>query len=66
MPIQVGDHVRMRFPEDARRTDNVTFEVMVVPLRTNNAPTWWELKGDTDGLTYVFTMLFACSIEPPP
>jgi hypothetical protein len=56
----------MRFPEDARRTDNVTFEVMVVPLRTNNAPTWWEFKGDTDGLTYVFTMLFACSIEPPP
>lgn len=66
MALQIGDHIRLRKPEDARATDNVTYEVMVMPVQKNMGPTWWELKGDQDGLIYVFTMLIVFTIEPPP
>lgn len=65
MSVQVGDHVRMRHPEEARNTANTTFEVLVLPDQLPNGPTWWEMKGDQDGLTYVFTMLVVFTIEPP-
>lgn len=66
MALQIGDHIRMRQPEEARKTANTTFEVVAMP---SNSPgmgeVWWELLGDTDGLTYIITMLVVFTIEPP-
>lgn len=64
MALAVGDHVRMRHPDDARKTDNTTFEVMVMPIQQNMGATWWELKGDQDGLIYIVNMLTTFTVEP--
>jgi len=54
--VQVGDHVVMRHPKELRSSKNKSYEVMAIPLRENMKPTWWELKGDEDGVTYVITV----------
>lgn len=62
--LQVGDHVRMRQPQQAREAANVTYTIQAMPLQVNNGPTWWEMLGDQDGLTYIFSMLVVFTIEP--
>lgn len=66
MPLTIGDHVRMRQPNDAREAANVTYTILEMPLQKNLGPTWWEMLGDQDGLTYIFSMLVVFTIEPPP
>lgn len=64
MAVQIGDNVILRFPDDARKTVNSTFEITVLPDQLPNGPTWWEMVGDVDGLTYVFTMLVVFTVVP--
>jgi len=65
MPLQIGDHIRIRQPEEARKTSNATFEILAMP---NNSPgmgdVWWEMRGDEDGLVYILTTLIVFTIEP--
>ncbi len=62
--VQVGDHIRMRRPVEARKALNVTYEILQIPLRENMAPTWWEMRGDSDGLVYIFDTPVTFTIEP--
>jgi len=64
MSLQVGDHVRIRQPTEARQNSNITFEVLAMPIQVNMGPTWWEMRGDEDGLVYIFTALIVFTVEP--
>jgi hypothetical protein len=64
--IQIGDIVKIRYPVVARGASaNVTYTVAVIPLRQNLAATWWELTGNDDGKTYIFSMDLGLVIYDP-
>ncbi len=56
--IEVGDTVRIRWPEGMKKTrDNTTYTVKEIPLQKNNGVTWWTLSGDQKPELMVLTEL---------